>query len=203
VLILIGSILASLQGFVAQELVPKGEIFHVQNLVNNGFFSVTTQQISSRINDFWIKYDSTNKISQFYSDLSLLNQSGHEIKRKIIYVNETLSYKNIVFYQTDWDILGLQAKINNSSTIQLPLAATTNNRSDNNLWRSFFLTDLKTNNGFSIIINDLTGRFSIYNIDGQMLQKSYLGSSNTVEGINFTISDIFIPFVSVESIWNI
>jgi cytochrome c biogenesis protein len=53
VMVLLGTILASTSGFVAQEFIPKTEIFHVQNILNNNINS-RVPQISGRVNDFWI-----------------------------------------------------------------------------------------------------------------------------------------------------
>ena len=51
------------------------------------------------------------KTDQFYSDLSILDQDGKELKTKIVFVNEPLIYKDLVFYQTDWDIVGLKLRL--------------------------------------------------------------------------------------------
>jgi hypothetical protein len=36
ILVLLGTIIGSLFGFKAQEIVPKTETFHIQNILNNG-----------------------------------------------------------------------------------------------------------------------------------------------------------------------
>ena len=95
--------------------------FHIQNLIKSGDLSYVSQNLSWRINDFWITYTKDLKTNQFYSDLSLIDNFGSEIKRKTIFVNEPFVYKGITLYQTDWDILGLKIKINNKLTVQIPL----------------------------------------------------------------------------------
>jgi cytochrome c biogenesis protein len=72
VLILIGTIVGSLFGFKAQEIVPKTEQFHIQNILANGPLTYIPET-SVRINDFWINYSKSKTISQFYSDLSVLD----------------------------------------------------------------------------------------------------------------------------------
>ena len=74
-----------------------------------------------RVNDFWITYTNELKTNQFYSDLSLLNDNGFELKRKTIFVNEPFVYNDTTIYQTDWDILGLKVVIDDNKTIQIPL----------------------------------------------------------------------------------
>ena len=81
ILILVGTIIGSLFGFKAQEMIPKTETFHIQNILNNGQLTIIPK-ISARINDFWITYTKQKTISQFYSDISILNNQGNEIDRK-------------------------------------------------------------------------------------------------------------------------
>ena len=55
ILVLFGTIVGSLFGFKAQEIVPKTENFHIQNIVNNGPLTIIPKA-TARINDFWITY---------------------------------------------------------------------------------------------------------------------------------------------------
>ena len=82
-------------------MVPKTENFHIQNLIRNGKLSLVPQT-SARVNDFWITYTKTKTISQFYSDISILNPRGSEVERKTISVNSPLIKDGIYYYQTDW-----------------------------------------------------------------------------------------------------
>ena len=121
ILLLIGSTIGSFSGYMAQEVVPRGEIFHAQNLIKFGSLSTIPQNISWRVNDFWITYTETLKTNQFYSGLSLFDQKGNEIKRKVIFVNEPLTFENVVLYQTDWDVVGLKLRFDNQKIVQVPL----------------------------------------------------------------------------------
>ena len=51
ILILFGTIVGSLFGFKAQEIVPKTEQFHIQNILTSGQLT-TIPETSVRINDF-------------------------------------------------------------------------------------------------------------------------------------------------------
>ena len=64
ILILLGSIVGAINGFKAQETIPKTESFHIQNLLTNGEMSSITKTVL-RVNDFWITYNKQNVISQF------------------------------------------------------------------------------------------------------------------------------------------
>ena len=83
IIILIGAIIGSVGGFKAQEIIPKTETFHIQNVLNNGQLTLIPK-VSIRINDFWITYNNQKTISQFYSDISVLNNQGKEITIKIL-----------------------------------------------------------------------------------------------------------------------
>lgn len=161
ILILLGTIMSSLSGFKAQEIVPKTENFHIQNILTNGQFTIIPKT-SARINDFWITYSQNKLISQFYSDISILDSKGNEIKRKTISVNYPLIYNNIYYYQTDWNLVGLRFQINQTDITEYTLINILNNQEK--LW----LTWISNNNnkliteGNIIIIDNLEGYGSIY-----------------------------------------
>ena len=159
-----------------------------QNPIKTGFLSSINQKYSSRINNFWINYSDLN-IDQFYTDLSLLNQDGVEVKRKVIYVNETLSFNGVTFYQTDWDILGLRLKLNNNINSQYRVSLI-GNKKTNHLWRTFVTTNSGEKKDFLIILNDLTGNVSIYNNRGQLIQQSKVGDLIELKDFQLQVLDI-------------
>src|SRR5210317_2530077 len=120
ILILLGTIISSLFGFKAQEIIPKTETFHIQNILNNGQLTFIPK-VSVRINDFWITYTKQTTITQFYSNISILNKNGNEIEQKTIFVNSTAKYNGIDYYQTDWKIIGLRIRNKDFSVFQYPL----------------------------------------------------------------------------------
>ena len=109
ILILLGSLLGSVTGFKAQEIIPKTEIFHIQNIVTNGQLTLVPR-ICTRVNDFWMTYYSKKTINQFYSNISMLDNSGNEIWQETIFVNSPARYNNITYYQTDWSLISLRIK---------------------------------------------------------------------------------------------
>jgi hypothetical protein len=76
-LIIILDYLGAFKNFKAQVL-PKGELFHIQNTIGVGW--VTLFPITTRVNDF-LEYEN-NRIHQFYSNLSILDAYGKEVKIK-------------------------------------------------------------------------------------------------------------------------
>jgi len=166
ILILFGTIISSLVGFKAQEIIPKTETVHIQNILTMGPFS-SIPTTSARINDFWITYSNKNTINQFYSDLSILDNFGKENKQTTIYVNSPAKYNGITYYQTDWNLLGLRIKLDNKNIFQYPLIGITNDR--NKLWISWILTSKTLDDGVTILLNDLQGYCSIYDKSGLFL----------------------------------
>jgi cytochrome c biogenesis protein len=105
-LILSGSSLGAFQKFTDQEFLPKGEIFHLQNPFRSGIWT-NPPTFPLRVNDFWVEYKA-NKISQYYSNLSVLNNFGKEIHYQTISVNNPLRFEGIDVYQSDWKLLAFR-----------------------------------------------------------------------------------------------
>lgn len=167
ILILLGAIVGSLGGFNSQELISKSQTFTIQNILNRGKFT-KIPNITTRINDFWITYTKQTTINQFYSDLSFLNNSGKEIKHKIISVNHPSIYKNITFYQTDWDLSGIRLKLNSDKILQYPLVLGTNNPK-NKIWVTWVPFTTKLDDGIILVVNNLHGYVSIYDKSGKFI----------------------------------
>ena len=186
ILILIGTIVGSVNGFKAQEIVPKTESFHIQNILNNGQLTIIPK-VSTRVNDFWITYTKQKTVNQFYSDISILNVDGNEIKRKTIFVNSPARYKGINYYQTDWNLIGLRIQDQNSQISQYPLI----NLGDlqNKIWITWVPSNLEFRQGILILIDNLQGYCSIYNEFGQFLGNLELNEEYQTD-IPLTLVDI-------------
>ena len=188
ILILLGTIVGSLFGFKAQEIVPKTEQFHIQNILTSGQLT-NIPETSVRINDFWINYTKKKTISQFYSDLSILDLEGSEINRKTISVNYPLIYKGLYYYQTDWNLIGLRFQTENNETLEYPLVNALNNQ--NKVWLTWISTNSSLTNGFIAIIDNLEGYCSIYNESGV-----FLGNLELNETVNFSGSLTLLEIIS-------
>lgn len=174
ILILVGTIAGSLFGFKAQEIVPKTENFHIQNILNPGP-SAIIPKTSARVNDFWITYTKTKTVSQFYSDISILNGEGNEIKRKTISVNYPLISDKVYYYQTDWDLLGLRFQNPVNQILEYPLVNLFGNQEK--VWFTWISNNLIPEEGVVVIISNLEGYCSIYNTRGQFLGNLELNES--------------------------
>ena len=176
ILILIGTIFGSLFGFKAQEIIPKTEQFHIQNILSNGTLSVIPTS-SARVNDFWITYTKNKTISQFYSDISILNPEGNEIKRKTISVNYPFINHGIYYYQTDWSLIALRFKDLQNQIIEYPLINSFPNQEK--IWLTWVSNSQSLQDGLLLLIDNLEGYCSIYNAAGQ-----FLGNLEINEALN-------------------
>ena len=178
ILILLGTIIGSLLGFKAQEIVPKTENFYIQNILNSGPCTIIPQT-SARVNDFWITYTKTKTIGQFYSDISILSPEGNEITRKTVAVNYPLVSKGVYYYQTDWNLVGLRFQNSINESIEYPLINAFNNQEK--VWLTWVSNTKIAKEGVIAIISNLEGYCSIYNSTGQ-----FLGNLELNESINLT-----------------
>lgn len=188
IFILIGSIFSSIGGFKAQEIIPKTEIFNVQNILNNGQLA-KLPKISTRVNDFWITYNKQKIIAQFYSDISFLNKDGNEILQKTIFVNSPAYYKGLTYYQTDWSLIGLRIQNNTNEVLQYPLVTLSNVQEK--IWISWIPVNTSLNQGNIILINNLQGYCSIYDQLG-----NFLGNLELNESFNKNLQVSLIDIIS-------
>lgn len=188
ILILLGTIVGSLLGFKAQEIIPKTEQFHIQNILTSGQLT-NIPETSVRINDFWINYTKSKTISQFYSDLSVLDAEGSEIDRKTISVNYPLIYRGVYYYQTDWNLIGLRFQTKTNEVFEYPLINALNNQ--NKVWLTWISTNSDLTNGFIAIIDNLEGYCSLYDESGV-----FLGNLELNETVNFNSSLTLLEIIS-------
>jgi len=192
ILVLIGVIFGSLFGFKAQEMISETENFHIQNILSNGNYSVLPNT-SARINDFWILYDKNQRISQFYSDLSILDNQGKEVNRKTIAVNSPLIHKNVYYYQTNWNLIGLRFKTETNEIIQYPLTNLLTNQ--NKIWLTWIAKNSNLTEGTIALTDNLQGYCSIYNETGK-----FLGNIELQEFINFNKSFSLLEILSATGL---
>ena len=188
ILVLLGTIVGSLFGFKAQEIVPKTETFHIQNILNNGQLTVVPKT-SARVNDFWITYTKSKTISQFYSDISILDNQGNERNRKTIAVNYPLISNSVYYYQTDWNLIGLRFQNLKNEIIEYPLINVFSNQ--NKVWLTWISNNSSLNEGIITIIDNLEGYCSVYNENGQ-----FLGNIELNETINFKTPLTLLEIIS-------
>jgi cytochrome c biogenesis protein len=187
ILILLGSFFGAFHNFKVQEILPKGETFHIQNTLRIGALT-NLPSFNIRVNDFWAEYQN-NRIHQFYSNLSILDNLGNELEQKTISVNNPLRYKNVDFYQSDWNLLGLRIKdIEQNKIYELPIFSLKENQKS---WITLIpmeenfnsvlnekknsLNSLTTKKSLTLIFDQFENTFFVYNQEGKFLSIKNIG----------------------------
>jgi len=189
-LILLGAIVGSMTGFLAQEMVPSTQMFKIENILEAGPWAASQvpKDWSVKVNRFWIDYSPEGRVDQFYSDLSVLDNSGEEVKRKTIWVNEPLRYKNVTLYQADWSIAQVNVRLNNSPTFELPMATLPSE--GGRLWGTWVPTKPDMSEGVSLVAQDMQGTLLVYDMSGQLVSTVREGSSVEVNGITLFVDEL-------------
>ena len=166
IIILLGSSIGAFQNFKAQEILPKGEIFHIQNPLKVGWLTALPS-INTRVNDFWVEYEN-NRIHQFYSNLSILDDFGNEIKQQTISVNNPLRYKNVDFYQSDWNLIGIRVKnIKTNIIYEFPLFSFNNNSKS---WITWINTnEFPQQKSLALVFDQLQNIVFVYDENGNFI----------------------------------
>ena len=172
IIILMGSTLGAFKNFKAQEVLPKGEVFHIQNPLKIGRLT-PLPNLTTRVNDFWVEYKN-NKINQFYSNLSILDNYGNELKNQTISVNNPIRFKDIDIYQSDWNLIGIRIKdIEKNKIYEYPVFQLNKNTK---AWITWINDSSKT---LSVVFDQLENTFSIYNETGDFVEIKNIGDSIT------------------------
>ncbi|MEM1252024.1 MAG: cytochrome c biogenesis protein [Cyanobacteria bacterium P01_H01_bin.21] len=190
-IILLGAMYGAMTGFFAQEMVPSGNTFTVQNIFDAGPWAAPQipKDWSVKVNRFWIDYSPEGRVDQFYSDLSVLNDQQEEVKRKTVWVNQPLRYRNVTMYQADWSIAGVRVKVNNSPILQLPMAPI-ETEEGGKLWGTWVPTKTDMSTGVSLIAQDLQGTLLVYNDQGVLISTVREGTSVEVNDVTLSVAEI-------------
>lgn len=157
-LILGASFLGAFLNSKTEQISPKGEISHLQ---------LGKIKSSLRCNDFWIQYNE-KKITQFYSNLSLVNNYGNEIFTKTLSVNKPIKFQGLDIYQSDWNIPGIRLSLDNGKNFQYPLFFT---NTTPKIWITWINFQEKN---YTLIFQRAFSSFFIYDEYGNFLNKNSL-----------------------------
>jgi cytochrome c biogenesis protein len=103
VIIFIGAIVGNVAGFKSYVNITDGE--EVSHLDTRGGKEHINLPFSVRNNRFWLETYPNGQPKKYASDLSVI-ESGREVLRKTITVNDPLQYKGIWFYQSSYGQAG-------------------------------------------------------------------------------------------------
>ena len=168
IIILGGASLGAFKNFKVQEILPKGEIFHIQNPIKAGWLT-SLPSVTTRVNDFWVEYEN-NRVHQFYSNLSVLDNYGNEVTQQTISVNNPLRYQQVDFYQSDWNLLGIRVQQKKDNKIyEFPLFPL---KKASKSWITW-INDLDVNQ--MLVFDQLQNSFLTYDEKGTFLMVKNVG----------------------------
>ncbi|MBD2260186.1 cytochrome c biogenesis protein [Pseudanabaena sp. FACHB-2040] len=190
-IILMGAIWGAMTGFFAQEMVPSGQTFQVRNIFDAGPWAAAQipKDWSVRVNRFWIDYTPEGSIDQFYSDLSVLDAAGNEVKQKTIHVNEPLQYQGVTLYQADWSVAAARVKLNNSPVLEIPMTPL-EPEGGGRFWGAWLPTKPDLSEGVTLLARDLQGTLLVYGNDGSLISTVRTGFATDVNGVTVSLVDI-------------
>lgn len=186
IIILLGSTISFTNGFIVQEMVPVGEVFHVKNILGAGFNNIAPIYDTFRINKFYINYNFDNSIKQFFSQLSYIDINAQTKIYPTIFVNSPLRFKGITFYQTDWQINALRIQIDSSCIVQYKLNKVQIGKSI--FWICYL--PIEKNNYLFMIVSSLNDDVYIYNNLGQLISVTPLNQKVHINSAYFIIKEI-------------
>nr|YP_010902984.1 Cytochrome c biogenesis protein [Hypnea pseudomusciformis]WCH55038.1 Cytochrome c biogenesis protein [Hypnea pseudomusciformis]WCH56631.1 Cytochrome c biogenesis protein [Hypnea pseudomusciformis] len=192
IITLTGNMLGLFTGFISQEIIPKGEIFHIQNFIKSGKYSYLPYNIIGKIDNFSIEYNPNSSIKQFYSSISLKNNKNENLIQQRIYVNSPLKFHGLIFYQTSWNLEGLKIQIDNK-LIQQKLQEIKINKIRAWIY-NFNFTNHKS---LFFLINGLNNQISIYNSSGQLLKNIKTNETFNINKHQIIIKEI-IPSTGIQ-----
>lgn len=194
-LIMAGGTLSSAGSFKGSVNVPQGLNFVVSDVMKPyGFLSNPPQSFNTEVhvNRFYMDYYESGEVSQFHTDISLLDLNGKEVMRKTISVNDPLRYGGFTIYQTDWGFSALQVSKNGQGPFNLAMAPLQTN-GDKKLYGTFLPvgdTDSSGVKGISMLARDLQS-IVLYDQEGKFVGVRRPASKLPIDidGIKIVIED--------------
>jgi len=191
IIVLFGSTVSSFFSYTAQEIIPKGEIFHIKNIVKSGLYSNLNLDLIAKVDNFFIEYNDNSSIKQFFSNVSLYNNKFLLKMSKLMFVNSPIIYNNLFFYQTDWNIEALRLTVGHKGNeIKLQRRLMKLNNSNKLCW----LSHLEFYNGKQVyfLIFDIKNIISLCDSNGVIIDQVKLGEKFYLDSIPVTLLDIIV-----------
>ncbi|PKA57052.1 Cytochrome c biogenesis protein CCS1, chloroplastic [Apostasia shenzhenica] len=194
-LIMAGGTLSAAGSFRGSVTVPQGLNFVIGDVMSPiGFLSAPSEAFNTEvhINKFSMDYYESGEVSQFHTDISLLNNIGKELIRKTISVNDPLRYGGITIYQTDWGFSALQISKDGEGPFNLAMAPLQTN-GDKKLYGTFLpVGDTNASNvkGISMLARDLQS-IVLYDQQGKFagVRRPSSRLPIVIDGITIVIED--------------
>ncbi|GBF94854.1 hypothetical protein Rsub_08026 [Raphidocelis subcapitata] len=224
ILALGGTAYSSFGGWKGSALVPEGQEFLVAQAISpSSAISRLPRGAGAvlHVNGFSIETRPDGSVSQFYSDLSLRDlDSGKEVLRKTISVNDPFRWGGVTMYQTDWSLAAVTVRLPDAAVSQvgpsaldgsaagaveagrpfsLPLASLAGKAgtpANAKIWATFLPieaipTDGRSPKGISMIVRDMD-TVTLYDSTGAFagVRRAGSGKPITVDGLSLVVDRI-------------
>lgn len=184
--ILLGSVYSSVCSFVAQELIPSGETFHIKNTIHSGPISKLPADLRFYIDNFYIDYNNNGSIKQFFSSIFTYLDSKKDYRYDLAFVNRPIRLRNITIYQTDWKLNALRLDIGQNNLVQKQLVLSSFNGSM--CWLASYPIN-EQDKIFFILIN-FDNTLMLCDSTGSILAEIVVGQKLYVNNIPITVAEI-------------
>ena len=191
IITLVGSLFGATGGFVVQEMIPNGEIFHVQNIVKAGYLSILPSDFVGKVNDFFVTFNDNLSVQQFFSNVSLLDNNGKTLCYKSVSVNFPLQFNGLTFYQTDWQINALRLQVGSNKYLVKSLQKVKiDNQTTSFVWLCNLMLDEK--HEIFIVVPDIGNSLFIYDHNRFLVTTTQYGIWNIVYGVPIVFKDLMV-----------
>ena len=201
-----GAAYSGLGGLSGSVMVPDGSSFEIASGLTRGSLLSSMPGIaksSVQVNDFTIDYLPNGQVSQFYSDLSVVDPNGKEMSRKTISVNVPLRAGGVTMYQTDWALSSMQVTVakpgadgetETENTYVLPMASLEGKGGfQGRIWGTFLPLsfDDDQRRGISLVARDFQS-VAIYDSKGAFagVRRPESKKPIVVDGIKLMLGDV-------------
>jgi len=186
----IGFVISSFGGYVIQEMIPVGEIFHMKNVIHSGSLSYINKEFLIKADNFFINYNLNNSIKQFFSKLYIFDHNNQIFKRKLIFVNKPLNFNGLTIYQTDWKINSLRIEVGSIKKIIFQKKLLKLHLSNKPFW--LFIIPITNNQKLIFVLFNLNDPIFIYDINGSVIKKIFINQKFYINHICFCVKDIML-----------
>ena len=204
-----GAAYSGLGGLSGSVMVPDGSSFDIASGLSRGSLLSSMPSVAKstvQVNDFTIEYLPSGAVSQFYSDLSVVDPKGKEMSRKTISVNVPLRVGGVTMYQTDWALSSMQVTVETPSpadddvsggskqTYVLPMASLEGKAGfEGRIWGTFLPLDFEgdQNRGISLVARDFQS-VAVYDSSGGFIGVRRPESKKpiVVDGLKIVVGDV-------------
>lgn len=189
IITMLGPLVGSLAGFSVQEMIPVGELFHLQNFVSSGNLSQRPPRIFLQVDDFFLSYNDNNSIQQFFAKLSIYNDKYEKVRQEYLSVNHPLQYSGLTIYQTNWQINALRIQFGSYQVIEKVIQLSNFDSSNlNSMW--LCRVNFGKKKQVFVTISDFNDQLSIYNSEGALIINTSYGVWNIIYGVPILFKEI-------------